>query len=367
MICPKCKRKYEDDMPKCLWCDAPNPNYGTEDAPEPEPTSTPEPKKIPVEAKPIEKSAEKPVEKPVEKNIAKPVEKKHAKKSKEPQAKKTGSISGRESGTQVFWLAFFGGFLGAHCFKAHRYRRGLLYLIFGGAVYRAIFKILMQKGIVCPLPLAAFFLAATLVVGILYTFDIWKIALEKFRNHKTHHRYRAKSWMKPMACIAVCIYAFMAYITVDFIKENIVKRGHGIASVISLEMEAYTIAQENYFNNTGKIGNFSEIQYKFQNMKWMKFYSLTEEDKALRVTYLNNLNCSKGASWLVKPSIVDTSLVWSVTLPDDMRCNAMAPLIQKLKNRLEKPLQPATSTPKLDEGVNGVGVVPDTTQHGDSL
>lgn len=28
MICPKCGDKYEDDMPCCLWCDAPNPNYG---------------------------------------------------------------------------------------------------------------------------------------------------------------------------------------------------------------------------------------------------------------------------------------------------------------------------------------------------
>ena len=25
MICPKCGEKYEDDMPRCLWCDAPNP------------------------------------------------------------------------------------------------------------------------------------------------------------------------------------------------------------------------------------------------------------------------------------------------------------------------------------------------------
>lgn len=30
MICPKCGDKYEDDMPCCLWCDAPNPNYGQE-------------------------------------------------------------------------------------------------------------------------------------------------------------------------------------------------------------------------------------------------------------------------------------------------------------------------------------------------
>ena len=28
MICPKCGDEYEDDMPCCLWCDAPNPNYG---------------------------------------------------------------------------------------------------------------------------------------------------------------------------------------------------------------------------------------------------------------------------------------------------------------------------------------------------
>ena len=27
MICPKCGEKYEDDMPRCLWCNAPNPNY----------------------------------------------------------------------------------------------------------------------------------------------------------------------------------------------------------------------------------------------------------------------------------------------------------------------------------------------------
>ena len=24
MICHKCGKEYEDDMPKCLWCDAPN-------------------------------------------------------------------------------------------------------------------------------------------------------------------------------------------------------------------------------------------------------------------------------------------------------------------------------------------------------
>lgn len=28
MICPKCGEEYEDDMQCCLWCDAPNPNYG---------------------------------------------------------------------------------------------------------------------------------------------------------------------------------------------------------------------------------------------------------------------------------------------------------------------------------------------------
>ena len=342
MICPKCKRKYEDDMPKCLWCDAPNPNYGTEDTPESEPESSSEPKKAPVEEKPVEK--------------------KPTRISKEPQTKKSGKISGRESGTLIFWLAFFGGFLGAHCMKAHRYRRGIFYLLFGGSIYRIIYKIFVQLGIVCPLPLAAFFLVATLVVGILYTFDIWKIARDKYRNHKTHHRYIAKRWMKFMACIAVAIYAFMAYTTVNYMKENIVKRGRPAAAMVALKMEAYTIAQEKYFLENGKIGNKSEIQYISEYENWKRLYSFTEEDNGIRITYLSNLNCPKGTSWLIKASIVDSSLVWNVTLPADARCNAMTPQIKMLKDKLEKPLQPAASTPKLDEGVDGVGVVPDTTQ-----
>ena len=347
MICPKCKRKYEDDMPRCLWCDSPNPNFGNEDEQEPEPTPEPEPKKVPVKEKPFKKAP--------------------SKKKEEPLAKKSRTVSGRESGTLVFWLAFFGGFLGAHSFKAHRYRRGILYLLFGGAVYRIIFMILMEKGIVCPLPLAAIFLAAMLVVGFLYTFDIWKITLEKYRNHKTHHRYIAKSWMKYMACIAVAIYAFMAYTTVNFIKDNVIKRGRPAAAMVALKMETYAIAQEKYFQESGKIGNNKEIQYISEYENWMRLYSFTEEGNGLRITYLSNLNCPKGASWLIKASVVEGSLVWNVTLPSDARCNTMAPQIKMLKDRLEKPLEPAASTPELDEGVDGVGVVPDTTQHGDSL
>lgn len=30
MICPKCHRKYEDDMPKCIWCDEPRPEITPE-------------------------------------------------------------------------------------------------------------------------------------------------------------------------------------------------------------------------------------------------------------------------------------------------------------------------------------------------
>ena len=39
MICPKCGRKYEDDMPQCLWCDAPNPKMKKQ--PEPKPALEP--------------------------------------------------------------------------------------------------------------------------------------------------------------------------------------------------------------------------------------------------------------------------------------------------------------------------------------
>lgn len=346
MICKKCGRKFDDDMPKCLWCDAPNPKYSAEDAPEP-------PKESKQDSKKESKIAMKP--------------EKEAKRHAEAPAKTPHKKSGRESGTSIFWLAFFGGFFGAHCFKAHRYRRGILYLLFGGGIYRIIYKVLMQMGIVCPLPVAAFFLAATLVVGILYTFDIWKIALEKYRNHKTHHRYLSKSWMKPMACVAVAVYAFMAYTTVDFMKDNIVKRGRPTAAIVALKMEAYMIAQEKYFHENGKLGSSKDIQYITEYEKWMRFFTFAEEDNGLRITYLNNLNCPKGTSWGIKASVVDSSLVWNVTLPADARCNAMAPQIKKLKERIEKPLEPAASTPKLDEGVDRVGIVPDTTQHRDSL
>lgn len=351
MICEKCGRKFDDDMPKCLWCDAPNQKYA--DTPE---KSVRDNRSTDLAEYVEEHATEK---------LRHHTHRHHKGRSHTPKTPSTNP--NRESGTLVFWLAFFGGFLGAHCFKAHRYLRGGLYLIFGGAVYRIIYKVLMEMGVVCPLPVASFFLAATLVVGILYTFDIWKIALEKYRNHKTHHRYLAKSWMKPMACIAVAVYAFMAYTTVDFIKDNVLKRGRPAAAMLALKMETYTVAQEKYFQKNGKIGSSKDIQYVTEYEKWMRFFTIAEEDNGLRITYLNNLNCPKGTSWFVKASVVDSSLVWNVTLPTDVRCNAMAPQIKKLKERLEKPLEPATSAPKLDEGVDGVGVVPDTTQHGDSL
>ena len=354
MICPKCKRKYEDDMLKCLWCESPNPKFATDE--------------------PAEKTEDKPTEKKAEKHAVNETEKKAEKHTVKETEKKTekktdtqATTSGRESGVQVFWLAFLGGFFGAHCFKAHRYLRGSLYLLFGGAVYRIIYKALMQAGIVFPQPVAALLLTATLVIGFLSLLDIWKIALEKYRNHKTHHRYLAKSWMKPMACIAVCIYAFIAYTTVDYIKDNIVKRGRPMAAIVALKMEAYTIAQEKFFQEKGKLGSIKDIHYITEYEKWMRFFTIAEEDNGLHVTYTNNLNCPKGASWLIKASVVDGSLAWNVTLPADARCNAMAPQIMKLKERLEKPLESAANAPKLDEGVDGVGVVPDTTQHGDSL
>ena len=346
MICKKCGRKFDDDMPKCLWCDAPNPKYSAEDAPEP-----------PKESKQDSKKESKITRKP----------EKEAKRHAEAPAKTPHKKSGRESGTSIFWLAFFGGFFGAHCFKAHRYRRGILYLLFGGAIYRLLFKAYMHMGIVFPMPLAAFFLVASLVVGILYVFDIWKIALEKYRNHKTHHRYLAMPWMKIMACVAVAIYGFIAYSTVNFIKDNIVKHGRPTAAVIALKMEAYTIAQEKYFSETGKIGNFKEINYNVDFERWMRFYSLAEEDKSLRVTYMGNLNCPKGTTWTLKASVVDSSLVWDLASPTDARCTAMAPQLAKLEKRVEeKELAPA-GTPELNKGVDGVGVVPDSAQHRDSL
>ena len=68
IVCKKCGEKYEDDMPRCLWCDAPNPDHplNRAKAVAPSPSIAKQPASPNVAEQPINKPAtERPVAEPV--------------------------------------------------------------------------------------------------------------------------------------------------------------------------------------------------------------------------------------------------------------------------------------------------------------
>ena len=69
IVCKKCGEKYEDDMPRCLWCDAPNPEHPLNRAKVAEPS---EPAPMPAPASPDvvkQTAAEQPIDEPAEPTI----------------------------------------------------------------------------------------------------------------------------------------------------------------------------------------------------------------------------------------------------------------------------------------------------------
>lgn len=341
MICPKCKRKYEDDMPKCLWCDAPNPNYGAEDTPENE--SEPE-------IKP---------ETPTHKNkpAADPTKGHSHHKSKEP-------------GLKIFWLALLLGFTGVHCSSSGRTLRGALYLVFGGLFYKMVYLFFQHNGITIPAAVCAVAFVCSTVIVFLFLKDVWKISLGKYRNRKTGKKYESKSWMPALALIFTISHVVMlnynGYTTYEIVWNN----GERVTAKMKLAVEDYMLAQKNYFEQSGKIGDVKEIRYMSGSVKWNGQFLYRMDGKGLEVTYMSNYHCPYNTIWQILPVIHNGTLDWEINLPENSRCNEFAHQLVSLKESLSnvpKESEPAASTPELDKGVDGVGVVPDTTEHGDSL
>ena len=351
MICPKCKRKYEDDMPKCLWCDAPNPNYGAEDSPENE--SEPEIK--PETPKPKRPKSETP---------------KHENKPAAEPANRHSHHKSQEPGLKIFWLALLIGFTGAHCSSSGRNLRGALYLIFGGLTYRIIYLILRNNGLTIPAAVGAIAFIGYAVIVFLFLKDVWKIALGKYRNRKTGKKYESKSWMPALALIFTIIHAVMLNFDGYSTYEIVWNSGERVTAKMELAVEDYMLAQKNYFEQTGKIGDVKEIRYMSGSVKWNGQFLYRMDGKGLEVTYMTNYHCPYNTICQIPPVIHNGPLDWEITLPEDSRCNEFAHQLVSLKESLSnvpKESEPAASTPELDKGVDGVGVVPDTTQHGDSL
>lgn len=274
----------------------------------------------------------------------------------------------RKSATPIFWLcAIFGG-LGVHCFWTGRRARGVQYLLWGGSVFAIAYTAFYANDSIIPPWFAILGMIAACWVQILVIMDLWKISLGKYRSRKTGRRYRATPiWMVPIAAImtALTIYSYTEVAT--FMTDNVVKKGRPIAAKMELEVEAYMIAQQNYFDKNGKIGNFDEIGFLSANTN-SSYFMYENEANELKVTYMTTLNCPSNTTWLVKPNIVNNTLTWKITLPQDADCNAMAPQMVKLEKEMRALADSAAaSAAKLDESVDGVGVVPDTTQQRDSL
>ena len=346
MICPKCKRKYEDDMPKCLWCDAPNPNYGAEDTPENE--SEPE----------------------IKPETPKPESPKHENKPAAEPTKGHSHHKSKEPGLKIFWLALLIGFTGAHCSSSGRNLRGALYLIFGGLTYKIIYLILRNNGLTIPAAVCAIAFVGYAFIVFLFLKDVWKISLGKYRNRKTGKKYESKSWMPTLALIFTIIHAVMlnfdGYSTYEIVWNN----GERVTAKMELAVEDYMLAQKNYFEQTGKIGDVKEIRYMSGSVKWNGQFLYRMDGNGLRVKYMTSYHCPYKTEWRIHPVLHNGALDWEITLPEDSRCNEFAHQLVSLKESLSnvpKESEPAASTPELDKGVDGVGVVPDTTQHGDSL
>ena len=341
MICPKCKRKYEDDMPKCLWCDAPNPNYGAEDTPEneTEPEIKPE----------IKAETPKPETEP---------------------AKGLSHHNSKEPGLKIFWLALLLGFTGLHCTNSGRTLRGALYLVFGGLFYKMVYLFFRHNGITIPAAVCAVAFACSAVIVFLFLKDLWKISLGKYRNRKTGKKYESKSWMPALALIFTISHVVMlnynGYTTYEIVWNN----GERVTAKMKLAVEDYMLAQKNYFEQSGKIGDVKEIRYMSGFVKWNGQFLYRMDGKGLEVTYMSNYHCPYNTIWQILPVIHNGTLDWEINLPENSRCNEFAHQLVSLKESLSnvpKESEPAASTPELDKGVDGVGVVPDTTQHGDSL
>ena len=281
------------------------------------------------------------------------------------------SSAARESAVPAFWLCFLFGSLGAHCFWTKRRARGVQYLLWGGLIFALAYTAFIANESTIPAWFIVLSLASICVVKLLVLKDMWKISLGKYRSRKTGHRYYAAGWMIPFAVIATAVTAFAIYACSVIVVDNVLKGGRQIASKMELEVEAYMIAQQNYFEKNGKTGNLKEIGFRSADTK-SPYYAYESAGNSLKVVYLANMNCPTNSAWIVEPSILDSTLLWKVTLPEDLNCNAMAPqmvtLRQKTKALADSAVaaKAAASAAQLEEGADGVGVVPDSTQNGDS-
>lgn len=304
MICPKCNRKYEDDMSKCLWCDTPNPNFGKG------PTSGQE-----------------------------------SNQDKELIPEDGNQEQKPKKGTLIFWMGALFGELGIHCFMSGRHLRGCLYLFFGGFVFGFFQGFFGAFGVRFPAGLHFVMGIISIVVAILACIDLWKISSGKYTNIRTGARYIGKPWMY---VFAVLIYIIVGLIILGSLTTKMQKGflnpesyetktpaqqyiddGEKIATAI----EAYTLKQEQFFTNENRPGSFEEIGFE-QNAN--QHFAVQDLGMGISIRYKSFLGCKNGSIWSYSTSIQEGKIVWYVTTPKDEKCKESFPKLYELKNNLEE-------------------------------
>ena len=284
MICKKCGREYEDDMPTCLWCDAPNDG-------QPLPASD-----VPTPEQPLPTS-------------------------NKPQKASTG----------FFWSALLLGHGGLHCFLDGRNRLGILYLLFGGYTYNFVYHLLEWTHTLCPTVLAYINFVCSPIITILVAKDLWMISLGKYRNHKLGGIYHAKSWMPAIALVGTIIFIIMKLFPVNYIYEAVWNNGSIAAQKMGTKVRDYMQMQEDYFKKTGKIGTQDQLHFIQNNLDIVRIdgYIYRLYGATLDITYSANFHCPAKSKWQVTPSVQGGSLSWEIKHPDAPSCNEMLQLHQR--------------------------------------
>ena len=309
MICPKCNRKYEDDMSKCLWCDAPNPNFGKG------PTSN--------------------------NNAPQEIDQANAPEDKEHENKP-------HKGTLIFWMGALFGELGIHCFISGRTLRGILYAVFGGFTLNFIIGALNPFGVSFPVGVYIFTNLASIVITILACIDIWKIASGKYTHQKKGFTYEGATWMFVIAILAYFVNGIFIFAgTVRNISNGFFDINTYESQLSSIQdcyettaasIDDYIVRQEKFFAAEKHLGSFEDIAfiesaYKCNNSRHFQTQDLKI---GISVSYRALKGCNRNSIWTYSASVQDDKLVWYATMPKDEKCKETFPKFYELKDKLEK-------------------------------
>ena len=324
MICPKCGRKYEDDMPQCLWCDAPNPKMKKQ----PEPKPALEPTKE-FELEPVQKI-------PADSRTFTGPDDECPEFSETAESEDDGKP---RKGTLIFWMSIILGEAGVHCFMSGKTLRGWLYLIFGGVAFGFWAGALSPFEIYFPVAVHFIMYFTSIAVTVLTCIDAWKIAHGKYTNTKKGFNYTGAKWMTVITILSIVFSA--AYTSISFVghaksgflniesynkdlrEKSIKKTSKSDSESIAAVIEIYMLKQEQFFKSENKLGRFKEIG--FADTTASMYFQIQDLGAGIGVTYKSMFGCSRNSTWLYTTSIQDGKLTWYTSAPQDENCKEAFP------------------------------------------